>query len=224
MVDDKNIMYRNITNQKVIDFMDSYYKPLSDELGELRIKAEAENVPVLQRDAERNLISLLRIHQPSSIVEVGTAVGYSASCMATALPNVKIATYEKSPEMAAKARGNFERLGLEDRITLVEGDAVEMLKALPPETHFDFAFIDAAKGHYRDFWELILPHMSSGGVIVCDNMLFKARVVSDEYDVNRRFKTEVRRIREFIDYLFTLEDIETSLLSVGDGTTISVIL
>ncbi len=224
MVDDKNIMYRNITNQKVVDYMNGYYKPVSEELGKLRIEAETSLIPVLQRDSEGLLVTLLQIHRPANIIEIGTACGYSGLCMLTALPNATLFTYEKSEEMLKLARLNFERFDLTKRVHLFAGDAMDELKKLPAEQTFDFAFIDAAKGHYRDFFDDIMPHMKKGSVIVCDNMLFKAKVVSDEYDMpKRRFKTEVRRIREFMDYLFNTDVVDTTLLSVGDGTTISIV-
>ncbi len=218
-----NDLYRNITNAKVIDFLNGYYRPINKTMGDFRKTAEEAGVPILQRDAERLLLTLAKLVNPRRIIEIGTAVGYSTSCLALALPKADIMTFEKDSAMVQKARSNFEHLGIEKRITVMEGDASMLLKELPDSEFFEFAFIDAAKGHYREFFDLISTHIREGGVIVCDNMLFKARVVSDEYDENRRYKTEVKKLRAFIDYLFTLDYADTSYLSVGDGTTISII-
>lgn len=224
MVDNKNIMYRNITNQRVVDYMDSFYKPISDELGKLRIESEENFVPVLQRDSERLLSTLLQIHQPKTIVEIGTAVGYSGLCMLTVAKDAELYTFEIQEKMIIKAKENFESFGVSDRVHLFEGDAMEKLKELDKNLQIDFAFIDAAKGHYRDFFDEIIPHMKKGGVIVCDNMLFRAKVVSDDYDrPRRRFRTEVKRIRNFMKFLFETDLVDTTLLSVGDGTTISIV-
>ncbi len=216
-------LFRNITNTKVIDFINGYYRPLNKKMDDFRKTAEDAGVPILQRDAERLLLTLAKLVKPNRILEIGTAVGYSASCMALALPKAEIMTFEKDTAMIQKARANFEHLSINKRITIMEGDASELLKKLPENEHFEFAFIDAAKGHYREFFDLAAEHITDGGVIICDNMLFKARVVSDEYDETKRYKTEVKRLRAFIDYLFTLEYADTTYLTVGDGTTISII-
>ena len=216
-------LYRNIINSKVIDFLNGYYRPINKTMDEFRSAAEKAGVPILQRDAERLLLTLAKLVKPDRIIEIGTAVGYSASCLALTLPKADIMTFEKDPGMIEKARANFTRLSVEKHIAIMEGDAEELLSKLPEKEHFQLAFIDAAKGHYRAFFDLIVPHITDGGIIICDNMLFKARVVSDEYDENHRYKTEVKKLRAFIDYLFTLPYADTSYLPVGDGTTISII-
>lgn len=219
----ENELYRNIINQKVVDFLDGYYKPLTPLLGEFRTVAEEAGVPILQRDAERLLLSLVKISKPERILEVGTAVGYSTSALALARPKAEIVTFEKDLGMVEKAEHNLSHFGIEKRVTIMVGDAAKLIEKLPADEMFDLAFIDAAKGHYKEFFDATIPHMNDGGIVVCDNMLFKARVVSDEYDETRRYKTEVKRLREFIDYLFTLPYADTSYLPVGDGTTISII-
>lgn len=219
----ENELYRNIVNQKVVDFLDGYFKPLSPQMGEFRAAAEAAGVPILQRDAERLLLTLAKLTKPERIVEIGTAVGYSASCLALVCPKAEIVTFEKDPAMIIKAEHNLSHFGVAKRVTIMDGDAAKLIVKLPVDERFDLAFIDAAKGHYREFFDALIPHMNDGSIVVCDNMLFKARVVSDEYDENRRYKTEVKRLREFIDYLFTLPYADTSYLPVGDGTTISII-
>ena len=216
-------LYRNIINSKVIDFMNGYYRPLNSDFEKFREVAENANVPILQRDAERLLITLAKLVRPACIIEVGTAVGYSASCLAYTLKDAEIMTFEKDHSLVEMARHNFEHIGVEKRITVVEGDAGKLIAELPENEKFSLAFIDAAKGHYKDFFDAVMPHMNDGGVIVCDNMLFKARVVSDEYDEKRRYKTEVKKLRAFIDYLFSRPYADSSYLAVGDGTTISII-
>lgn len=224
MVDNNNFMYRNITNQKVVDFMNTLYFPQDEEMERFRAEAEADRVPIVQRDAEKFLTMMVGLVQPKNILEVGTAVGYSGACMLKAFPGSDLYTFEKNEESFEKAKANFEKLGLADRVHLFLGDADAEIRKLPEDLMFDFAFIDAAKGHYRDFTEAALPHMRHGGDIVCDNMLFQGRVVSDEYDPTGRYKTEVKKLRQFVDWLFERKDLETRFFSVGDGITVTKVM
>jgi len=217
-------MFRNITNQKVVDFLDGFYSPASEALSQLRNEAEENKVPIFSKDSESLILNLLRISKPKTLLEIGTAVGYSACCMAEAVKDLNIVTVEKSDNMYNTALKNIEKLGFSDRITALNGDAAEVVNSLSKEEYsFDVVFIDAAKSHYKDFFDAALPYCHSGTIIICDNMLFKARVVSDEYDPDRRHKTNIRKLREFADYLFSLDSMNSTFLSVGDGLTISVI-
>ncbi|MDD6311148.1 MAG: class I SAM-dependent methyltransferase [Firmicutes bacterium] len=125
--------------------------------------------------------------------------------------------------MHEAAISNIENLGFSDRITALLGDAREVLEGLKGEEPFDFVFIDAAKSHYKAFWDLAFPLCEDNALIVCDNVLMKGMTASDEFDTKHRYKTSIRKMREFLDYINNIEGVETSVLPVGDGVSISVI-
>lgn len=217
-------MFRNITNQKITDYINSFYEPLSSELGELRKQAEEDNVPIILKDSEALLVSLLNIKRPVKILEVGTAIGYSALVMSAALPDAEIYTVERDEEIHAKAVTNVNKFGKSGQIVLLKGDATEEILKLaelenPPS--FDFIFIDAGKSKYKEFFDAALKLADKNAMIVCDNMLFKGRIASEEYDEGKKYKTTIRKMREFLDYLYSLDGYHTSYLSVGDGVTIT---
>lgn len=219
----------NIINEKVTQYMDSLYTPLNEYLADLRTHAEEKHVPIILRDTETLILNLIRIKNPQRILEIGTAVGYSASCFATASLNVKVTSLELNEDMYKLATLNIEAAGLTDRIQIILGDAKESIRALREtmndirEDGYDLVFIDAAKTHYKDFWDECMNICKPDAVIISDNVLLKARTVSDEYITEKRQKTSVKRMREFLYYITNLDNIETSVLSVGDGVAVSVI-
>lgn len=212
--------YRNIINPEVVEYITSFYRPVNEELGSFRAVAEADRVPVILPDTEALILNLLRIMKPERILEIGTAVGYSASCFASVC-DADITTVEVNEETARIARANIDRLGLSDRIDVLCGDGEEIVNNL--DMQYDFVFIDAAKSHYRRFWDAALKHCSKGAVIVSDNVLFKARVVSDKYDETGKYKTNIRKMREFVEYITNIDYADTALLPVGDGVAISIL-
>lgn len=212
----------NITNPKVLEFLNGFYKPVTGELGELRLRAEANHVPVILRDTENVLRSLLLIARPSRILEFGTAVGYSASFFAEVCgPGAKVVSLELKEETAQVARENIRNLGYESRITVVTGDAAKT--AAEQEGPFDLVFIDAAKSHYLDYWNAVIDKVTDGGLIICDNILMSGRTVSDEYDPGRKYRTNIRKMNEFLSFITTADNADTSLISAGDGMSVSVI-
>lgn len=211
----------NIINDKVTAYINELYRPVNQPLARLRREAEEARVPIILRDTETFLLDLVRMKRPSSILEVGTAVGYSAACMATVFSGCTVTTIEADEETAAVARDNIRRLGLSDRIEVLLGPGQEVLERLSGS--YDFVFIDAAKSHYRTFWDKALPLCSPGAVIVCDNVLMKAMTVSDEYDPKHKFKTSIRNMREFLTYITNTEYADTSVLPVGDGVSFSIL-
>ena len=213
----------NIVNDKVTDYIYGLYRPLSDELADLRAEGERRHVPIILRDSERLLITLIEMNRPERILEIGTAIGYSAAVFATAARQAKVVTIEIDPLYAANARANLT--GFEN-VTLIEGDAARVMKdmAADGETEkFDLIFIDAAKSHYMEFWKAALGVVKKGGVIVCDNILMQAKTVDSSYDERGRFETNIKYMREFIEHISDCEEATTSILPVGDGMSISVI-
>ncbi len=212
--------YQNIINPEVADYLVKYNQPLNEDFKAFRKESEEQNVPIILPDAETLICNLLRLKKPQRILEIGTAVGYSAAVFASVC-EAAVTTIEVKEEMAQKARKNIERFGLSERITVLCGDGEEIIHSLS-ET-FDFVFIDAAKSHYRRFFDAAASHCTDDALIVCDNVLFKARTVSDAYDPQKKYKTNIRKMREFVDYLMNLEDADTSLAAVGDGLTVTIL-
>ncbi len=219
----------NITNDKVVEFVNGYYVPLSEELAAMRAVAEERHIPIILRDTETLLLNLIRIQRPNRVLEIGSAIGYSSACFATAMGDGRVITIERDEDMYEEAVENLAALGLSERVHVLKGDALERMERLSVQMHteglapYDFVFIDAGKSHYKEFWDAAMKLTQKGSVIVCDNVLFHGRTVSDEYDPDGKYKTNIRKMREFVDFLMDFEGADTSLLSVGDGLTISIL-
>jgi len=218
----------NIVNDKVTEYLDDLYRPLNSFLKELRADAEEKSVPIIMKETELCLLNLIRMKKPLRILEIGAAVGYSAICFAQ-VSQAQIISLELSEDMHQIASENIQKCGLEDRIQVRLGDAVELLNQLKEEMTnveqegFDMVFIDAAKGHYKEFWDGSIPLCKKDAVILSDNVLFKARTASDEFVTDKKNKTIIRRMREYVTYINDLEYAHTSILSVGDGIAVSVL-
>ena len=215
---------RHITNPQVTDYMNGFYKAASPELDALRRQAETDDVPIILKETEDYLNTLLAMVKPKRILEIGTAVGYSAAYFAMK-SGADVVTIEKGEDVHLTAKSNIEALGLTGQVRLYCGDGEEeTMKLLEAgEESFDLVFIDAAKSHYKRFLDAALKLSHPGTVIVADNVLFQAKTVSDEYDPSGKHKTNIRRLREFIEYVYDHPALETSLTSCGDGLTISVV-
>ena len=164
---------------------------------------------------------LLQLVQPERILEVGTAVGYSSILMSENMPhNCTITTIENYDKRIPVAKNNFKRAGKEDVITLIEGDALEVLKTL--DGPYDFIFMDAAKGQYINYLPDIKQVLRKGGLLISDNILQEGEIVESRYAVTRRNRTIHARIREYVYELTHSEDFVTSIVPIGDGITLSV--
>ena len=219
----------NIINDKVTEYLEGLYRPVNEDLNSLRIEAENREIPIILRDTEGLLLNFLRIKRPRRILEIGAAVGYSAICFSAVLPEAEIVSLERSEKMYLKALENVERFGLDRRIRIQKGDAVEILQEMKArvadqeQEGFDLVFIDAAKSCYRAFWDCSVPLCRKGAVIISDNVLIKARTASDEFITERRQKTSVRRMREYLSYITRLPYADTAVIAVGDGVAVSVL-
>lgn len=215
---------RNITNDIVTEYINRFYEPVSDELGMLRLESEAEKVPIILKETESFLRTFLSIVQPERILEIGCAVGYSAMFF-SAVSGAEVVTIEKDPEMVAKASANTKRLGFDDKIRIIEGDGEEGINALSEqgEKPFDMVFIDAAKSHYKRFLETSLKLCRPGTVVISDNVLFKARVASDIYDPTGKHKTNIKKMREYVEFITSDPRMETTVIACGDGVSVSKI-
>ncbi|NLY70689.1 MAG: O-methyltransferase [Clostridiales bacterium] len=212
-----------ITDKKVTEYINSLYRPKNGFLEALRDEAEEDNIPIILRDTETLLSVLLEIKKPKRILEIGTAIGYSAIYFATLIPDAHITTLELRESMQEKALSNIKKAGFEDRIKIILGDALETLSAFKDEEPYDFIFIDGAKGHYKDIFDSCIKLTKDETVIVSDNILYKAMIASDDYINNRRNRTIVNRMRNYLKYITDLPNITTSVLAVGDGVAISVV-
>ena len=217
----------NITNERITAYIDKLYTNSNPGLQELRRFAEEKRVPIILRDTEGLLLRLLEIKKPEYMLEIGAAVGYSACCFADGC-DCNVATIEADLDAYKTARINISALGFSDKIKVIYGDAREVLEKMNEENDseeglFDAVFIDAAKSHYKAFWDLVMPLCKQDALVICDNVLMKGMTASDEYDPNRKYKTSIRKMREFIKYINDLEYANTCVLPVGDGVSISVI-
>lgn len=190
----------------------------SVELEKIKKKALEDKVPIIMDDTLEVVAKILTEIKPNKILEIGTAVGYSAICFSEYLQeNGKIDTIERDTERVKEARENIKKAEVEDKINIYEGDAVEILPTLNDE--YDVVFIDAAKGKYPFFLNQALRMIRQGGVIIADNVLYKGYVMSD-YNKHKQ-RTAVRNLREYIAEITNNDKLETKILEVGDGLEIS---
>lgn len=188
------------------------------EISIIKKKALEEKVPIIMDDTLEVIAKILDEIKPKKILEIGTAVGYSAICFSEYLQeNGKIDTIERDTERVKEARENIKKAEVEEKINIYEGDAVEILPTLNDE--YDVVFIDAAKGKYPFFLNQALRMIKPGGVIFADNILYKGYVMSD-YNKHKQ-RTAVRNLREYIAEITNNEKLETEILEVGDGLAIS---
>lgn len=210
-----------ITEERLSTFINSFDTGNTPFLNELEQAAIKTNVPVIRPQMQSLLKLLLAMKRPKRILEVGTAIGFSALFMSEYGPkDCKITTIEKYEKRIPIARENFKAAGKEESILLLEGDAAELLKTL--EGYYDFIFMDAAKGQYIHFLPDILRLMPEGGLLVSDNVLQDGDVMESRYAVTRRNRTIHARMREYLYELKHHDQLQTDILPVGDGVTISV--
>ena len=210
-----------VIDERMSVFIDSFDKGNTPFLDEIEKNAKETQVPVIRKSMQSLLKFLLQFSKPKSILEVGTAVGFSALLMSEYAPeDCLITTIEKYEKRIPIARENFRRAGKEDRITLLEGDAAELLKGM--EGAYDLIFMDAAKGQYIHFLPDVLRLLSPGGILISDNVLQDGHVIESRFAVARRNRTIHARMREYLYELKHNPALETVVLPVGDGVTLSV--
>lgn len=209
-----------IIDERMSAFIDSLDKGNTPFLDEIEKYAIETQVPVIRKSMQSLLKFLLTFSKPKNILEVGTAIGFSALLMSEYGPeDCHITTIEKYEKRIPVAKENFKRGGAENRITLLEGDAADILKELSGA--YDLIFMDAAKGQYINFLPEILRLMAPGGLLVSDNVLQDGDIIESRFAVTRRNRTIHARMREYLYELKHHPDLETVILPVGDGVTLS---
>ncbi|WP_252502876.1 O-methyltransferase [Sporosarcina sp. Marseille-Q4943] len=193
--------------------------PLIREMEEF---AAEHRIPIMDRSGMETFIGLLRIQRPKLILEIGSAIGYSAIRMVSSLEEASVVTIERDQERYASAVEYIERSGFGDRITIIEGDALLLSDETIPSLRYDALFIDAAKGQYKRFFEKYSEHVEPGGIIYCDNMFMHGAVMLPDEEVPKRNRTMIRNLKEFTSWVMKHPNYETSLLPVGDGILVAV--
>jgi len=210
-----------IVNERIRDYIHSLEPSQGQLCEEIAQAALEKDVPIIKKETAALLKTMVAAKQPRAILEVGTAVGYSALLMAGVMPaDCTITTIEKYEPRIPVAKENFRRAGMEDRITLLEGDAEEFLQKL--EGPYDFIFMDAAKGQYIHWLPMIMRLLPEGGMLFSDNVLQDGNIVQSRYAVERRDRTIHTRMREYLYTLKHMDELESSIVPIGDGVAISV--
>ena len=209
----------NIVNELVEDYIRNTLKDTEGLLKELEEYAGEHSVPIVHKEVADMLKVLLKVQKPKRILEVGCAIGYSSILFASTLgEDVEIITVERNEKMIEKAKENIKLAGFEKNITILEGDAEERLKEV--EGEFDMIFLDAAKGQYKLFYDMVIDKLKVDGLLISDNILYKGMVAHDDFAVKRK-RTIIKRMRNYLDYICTCDYLNTSLIPIGDGVALS---
>ena len=210
-----------VVEERLVTYINSLETGNTEILDEIEREALRSDVPIIHKEMQTFLKVFLAMKRPARILEVGTAVGFSAILMAEYNPGAcEIITIENYEKRIPIARENFKRAGKESVITLLTGDAKEVLPTI--EEPFDFIFMDAAKGQYIHFLPEVLRLLKSGGTLISDNVLQDGDIIQSRFAVTRRNRTIHKRMREYLYTLTHHEELTTAVLPIGDGITVSV--
>ena len=210
-----------IVDESMVTYIHSLETPESPLIEQIEQEALDTYVPIIRKETQSFLKVLLMMKKPVRVLEVGTAIGFSALLMCEYLPeNGHITMIEKYEKRIPIARENFKRAGKEDRITLIEGDALEVMRSL--EGPFDFIFMDAAKGQYIHYMPEAIRLLSKDGVLMSDNVLQDGDIIESRFAVERRNRTIHSRMREYLYELKHNDQLQTSIIPLGDGVALSV--
>ncbi len=216
-----------VRDVKLKEFMDGFFKPVDDELLRLRLANEEAGVPLIMRETEASLSLILDLAKPLNILELGTAHGYSALFFAKKCPSASVTTIDRNPGMIDYARDNFDKSDAGGRVRFIVGDALDNLKMLKEELRedpslprYDFIFIDAGKSHYREFLDVCERICTEDALIACDNILMKGWLFDGEGKSARRHRTNIKYMKEFLDYINGRDDLDVTIMSGGDGLAV----
>ena len=209
-------MRRPVVKEEIVDFMRQRLQPVAGGLKELEDFARAENVPVIPHETVAYFRLLLESLQPEKILEIGTAIGFSALLMAEHAPQAQITTIDRNPEMIELAKANFAKYDSRQQITLLEGDAVDLLETLE-EDYYDLVFMDSAKSKYVVFLPQVLKRLNPGGLVLIDDVFQGGDVAKPFEDIKRGQRAIYRGLHSLFDATLDSPDLTASLLPLGDG-------
>ncbi|MCM2676569.1 O-methyltransferase [Alkalicoccobacillus plakortidis] len=207
-------------DQETLDYLVALTPKRSKLVEEMEADAKEHDVPIMDLVGMESLLQLLQLRAPKRILEIGTAIGYSAIRMAEVLPDTEIVTIERDPERAEKAKFYIEQAGLSNRIHLIEGDALNVVEILEKMPLFHVLFIDAAKGQYQRFFDLYTPLIALGGIVFSDNVLFRGLVAKQDVE-SKRLSKLAGKINTYNQYLMEHPNFHTRILPIGDGLAVS---
>ena len=208
-------------NERLSIYLRSLEPEPTPLIAEIEAHAAREQVPIIRKETQSFLKVMMLMNRPARVLEVGTAVGFSAILMSEYLPeDSHITTIENYEKRIPIARNNFKRAGKEEKITLIEGDALEVMKTL--EGPYDFIFMDAAKGQYIHYMPEAVRLLSEGGILMSDNVLQDGDIIESRFAVERRNRTIHSRMREYLYELKHSDVLETSIIPLGDGVALSI--
>lgn len=210
-----------IVNEDIVKYM-NFHQPISNtKLGALQKECYELSIPIIDIETSKFLEFLLTINRPKKILELGTAVGFSAILMSEYLQDGgTITTIDRNPRMIERALKNFEEFCVTDKINFIEGDIVDVIKTLDDE--YDFILLDSAKGQYVNIYEDVLRLLKTGGILFVDDIFQNGNIVKGYFEIEKRQRTIHKRMNEFVSKITTDERIKTSILPVADGVIVSV--
>jgi predicted O-methyltransferase YrrM len=209
-----------LANDRMATYINSLERANSVLLEQIEQEALEGNIPIIKKETQSFLKVLIQMKQPASILEIGTAVGFSALLMSESAPEgCKITTIENSLERAQVAEENFKKAGKENQITIIKENAMVALEKL--KEPFDFIFVDAAKGQYIYYFPHVLGLLRAGSVLVSDNVLQRGDILESRYAIEKRNRTIHDRMREYLYLLKHHDELVTSIIPLGDGVALS---
>lgn len=215
------MMDRPVINNDVREFLRNAQKPLTGTLGEIEQDAHERRVPIIPHETVVFLNLLLGQLKPKQILEIGTAIGFSSSLMAQHVgENGQVTTIDRYEKMFKEARENYEKQGITDKVTLLEGDAADILPTL--EGPYDLIFMDSAKSKYYDFLPECMRLLKVGGMLIVDDVLQGGTILEPKENIPRKVRTIHRKLNLFLDVVMKHPSIESSLLPLGDGLLLIV--
>lgn len=207
--------------EKDIEYIEQLLFQNSSNIDELRAYATEHNVPIMDKISTEFVKQMIRIKDVRHILEIGTAIGYSAMHFASCHPNIKVWTIERSEEMYEQALTNIKKYDFEEQVQVVFADASVGYELLPNNQKFDLIFIDAAKAQSKKFFEIYEPFLNDDGIIITDNILYHGFVSDIDIVRNRNVKQMVKKVQQYNQWLMNRSDFNTTLINIGDGMAIS---
>ncbi|OOV78477.1 MULTISPECIES: O-methyltransferase [Mammaliicoccus] len=207
--------------EKDIEYIEQLLFQDSSNIDELRAYATEHNVPIMDKISTEFVKQMIRIKDVRHILEIGTAIGYSAMHFASCHPNIKVWTIERSEEMYEQALTNIKQYDFEEQVQVVFADASVGYELLQNNQKFDLIFIDAAKAQSKKFFEIYEPFLNDDGIIITDNILYHGFVSDIDIVRNRNVKQMVKKVQQYNQWLMNRSDFNTTLINIGDGMAIS---